>query len=42
MKDNNIVQVKSKESLDAEAVELRVCTLNYAKADDVKKTLRRY
>ena len=39
VKDNNIVKVKSKESLDTEPVELRVCTLNYAKADDVKKTL---
>ena len=36
MKDNNIVKVKSR-SLDTEPVELRVCTLNYAKADDVKK-----
>jgi type IV pilus assembly protein PilQ len=39
VKDNNIVKVKSKESLDTEPVELRVVTLNYAKADDVKKTL---
>lgn len=39
VKDKNIVKVKSKESLDTEAVELRVVTLNYAKADDIKKTL---
>jgi type IV pilus assembly protein PilQ len=39
VKDGNIVKVKSKESLDTEAVELRVYTLNYAKADDIKKTL---
>src|ERR1039457_2851813 len=39
VKDKNIVKVKSKESLDTEAVELRVYTLNYAKADDIKKTL---
>ena len=39
VKDKNIVKVKSKESLDTEAVELRVYTLNYAKADDIKRTL---
>jgi type IV pilus assembly protein PilQ len=39
VKDRNIVKVKSKESLDTEAVELRVFTLNYAKADDIRKTL---
>jgi type IV pilus assembly protein PilQ len=39
VRDKNIVKVKSKESLDTEPVELRICTLNYAKADDVKKTL---
>ena len=39
VKDKNIAKVKSKESLDTEAVELRVYTLNYAKADDIKKTL---
>ncbi len=39
VKDKNVVKVKSKESLDTEAVELRVYTLNYAKADDIKKTL---
>ena len=39
VKDRNIVKVKSKESLDTEAVEMRVYTLNYAKADDIKKTL---
>ena len=39
VKDKNIVKVKSKESLDTEAVELRVYTLNYAKAEDIKKTI---
>ena len=39
VKDKNIVKVKSKESLDTEAVEMRIYTLNYAKADDLKKTL---
>jgi type IV pilus assembly protein PilQ len=37
--NNNVVKVKSRESLDVEPIELRVLTLNYAKADDVKKTL---
>jgi len=39
VKDNNIVKVKSKESLDTEAVEMRIYTLNYAKASDIKATL---
>jgi len=39
VKDKNVVRVKSKESIDTEPVELRVYTLNYAKADDVKKVL---
>src|SRR6266436_6614982 len=39
VKDKNIAKVKSKESLETEAVELRLYTLNYAKGDDVKKTL---
>jgi type IV pilus assembly protein PilQ len=39
VKDKNVVKVKSKESLDTEAVELRVYTLNYAKADDIKRTI---
>jgi type IV pilus assembly protein PilQ len=39
VKDNNVVKIKSRESLDVEPIELRVCTLAYAKADDVKKTL---
>ena len=38
-KDKNVIRVKSRESLETEPVELRVCTLNYAKAEDVKKTL---
>jgi type IV pilus assembly protein PilQ len=39
VKDKNIVKVKSKESLDTEAAELRIYTLNYAKAEDIKKTV---
>ena len=39
VKDKNIVKVKSKESLETEAIEMRIYTLNYAKADDVKRTL---
>ena len=37
--DNNVVKIKSRESLDVEPIELRVYTLAYAKAEDVKKTL---
>jgi type IV pilus assembly protein PilQ len=37
--DNNVVKIKSRESLDIEPIELRVYTLAYAKADDVKKTM---
>src|SRR5437867_1586291 len=39
VKANNVVKVKSKELLEAEPAELKLITLNYAKADDVKKTL---
>ncbi len=39
VKDKNIVQVKSRASLETEPVELRIHTLNYAKADDVKKAI---
>jgi type IV pilus assembly protein PilQ len=39
VKDNNVVKIKSRESLDVEPIELRVYTLAFAKADDVKKTL---
>lgn len=39
VKDKNVVKVKSRESLEAEPVEIQVHTLNYAKADDVKKSL---
>jgi type IV pilus assembly protein PilQ len=39
VKDNNVVKVKSKESLDTEGIEMRIYTLNYAKAEDMKKTL---
>ncbi|HTS19417.1 MAG TPA: secretin N-terminal domain-containing protein [Verrucomicrobiae bacterium] len=37
--DNNVVKIKSRESLDVEPIELRLYTLAYAKAEDVKKTL---
>jgi type IV pilus assembly protein PilQ len=39
VKDRNVVRVKSKESIDTEPVEIRTYTLNYAKADDVRKML---
>src|SRR5262249_45870318 len=39
VKDQNIAKVKSKESLETEPVEIRIYTLNYAKAEDIKKTL---
>jgi type IV pilus assembly protein PilQ len=39
VKDKTVVKIKSRESLDIEPVEMRVYTLSYAKADDVKKTL---
>lgn len=39
VKEKTVVRVKSKESLDAEPVELRVVVLAYAKADDIKKSV---
>jgi type IV pilus assembly protein PilQ len=39
VKDNNIVKIKSRESLDVEPIELRVYTLAFAKAEDIQKTL---
>jgi len=39
IKDKNVVRVKSRESVEAEPVEVRFRTLNYAKAEDVKKTI---
>lgn len=39
IKDKNIIRITSKASLEAEPVEVRVRTLNYAKAEDVKKTI---
>jgi len=39
VKDDDVVKIKSRESLNTEPVELRTVTLNYAKAEDVKKTL---
>ncbi|MEI6085028.1 MAG: secretin N-terminal domain-containing protein [Verrucomicrobiota bacterium] len=35
----NVVRIKTKESLDAEPVEARLISLNYSKAEEVKKTL---
>jgi type IV pilus assembly protein PilQ len=37
----NLVKVKSKESLDTEPVEVRMYVLRYAKADDLAKTIER-
>ena len=39
VKDKNVVKIKSRESLEVEPTELRLFTLSYAKAEDVKKTL---
>jgi len=39
VKDKTVVKIKSRESLDVEPVELRVFTLSYAKAEDVRKTI---
>jgi len=39
VKDKNVVRVKSRESLEVEPVEVKVHTLSYAKAEDIKKTL---
>jgi type IV pilus assembly protein PilQ len=39
VKDKNVAKIKSRESLDVEPVELRVFTLSYAKAEDVRKTI---
>lgn len=39
IKDKSVVKIKSRESLDTEPVEIRSVTLNYAKADDVKRTI---
>jgi type IV pilus assembly protein PilQ len=39
VKDHNVAKIRSRESVDTEPVELRVYTLSYAKAEDVKKTL---
>jgi type IV pilus assembly protein PilQ len=39
VKDKNVARIKTKEALEAEPLEVRVQTLNYAKADDVRKTL---
>jgi len=39
IKDNNVVRVKSRESIEVEPVEMRLLTLHYAKADDLKKTV---
>ncbi len=39
IKDKNVVRVKSRESIEVEPVEMRLLTLHYAKADDIKKTV---
>ena len=39
VKDKHVVRVKSRDSLESEPLEVRVQTLNYAKADDIRKTL---
>ncbi len=39
VKDKNVARIKTKEALEAEPLEVRVQTLNYAKAEDVRKTL---
>ncbi|MCG3146580.1 MAG: hypothetical protein PCFJNLEI_00011 [Verrucomicrobiae bacterium] len=39
VKDKNVVRVKTKESLAAEPVEAQIVSLEYAKADEIKKTL---
>lgn len=40
VQDKNIIKVKSKELLEAEPVELRLVTLNYAKAEDLLNTVQ--
>ncbi|MCS7048718.1 MAG: hypothetical protein NZ483_05440 [Verrucomicrobiae bacterium] len=40
VQDKNIIKVKSKELLEAEPVELRLVTLNYAKAQDLLITVQ--
>lgn len=37
--EKNIVKVRTKQSIEEQPTEVKVVTLNYAKADDVKKTL---
>jgi type IV pilus assembly protein PilQ len=39
VQNKKVVKIKSRESLDVEPVEVKVITLNYAKADDVKKAV---
>jgi type IV pilus assembly protein PilQ len=39
VKDARVVKVKSRDALETEPIEVKIFTLNYAKADDVKKTL---
>jgi type IV pilus assembly protein PilQ len=39
VKEKNVVKVKSRASLESEPVELRTHTLNYAKAEDIKKSI---
>jgi type IV pilus assembly protein PilQ len=39
VKDRSVVKVKSRDSLETEPVEVKMYTLKYAKADDVRKTI---
>jgi type IV pilus assembly protein PilQ len=39
IKDKTVIKVKSRDSLEAEPVQVQVFTLNYAKAEDVHKSL---
>jgi type IV pilus secretin PilQ/predicted competence protein len=39
LKDDNLVRVRSRDALDTVPPEVKVVTLNYAKAEEVKKTL---
>jgi type IV pilus assembly protein PilQ len=39
LKDKNVIQIKTRDALQAAPLEMRVFTLNYAKAEEVKKTI---
>lgn len=40
IKDKNVIKVKSRDALEAEPVQVQVFTLNYAKAEEVQKSLQ--